>query len=185
LYFISGKAWMSNKVGAPKSSIIPGTNKAMPNYLVGDAAFPLLSNMMRPYTKPRNRNFNDKERIFNYRLSRARRVVENAFGIMASRFRIFRKPIVAHVETLDVIIMASVCLHNFLCTRLPRKTALLGDTENANGIVSPGQWRSAGQVGNLRNVNNVGTSNLACRDAYEVRDELRDYFVSEEGSIDS
>ena len=54
------------------------------------------------------------ERTFNYRLSRARRVIENAFGIAATRFRIFRRPIIANVENVKVITEAVVALHNFL-----------------------------------------------------------------------
>jgi hypothetical protein len=47
---------------------------------VGDEAFPLKEYLMKPYNQ---RDLNTDRRIYNYRLSRARRVVENA-----SRFRI-------------------------------------------------------------------------------------------------
>ena len=43
----------------------------------------------------------------NYRLSRARRVVENAFGILTQRFRVFLRPIAVRFDVSDKIVKAS------------------------------------------------------------------------------
>jgi len=55
-----------------------------------DEAFPLSENLMRPYPK-KNVVGHMKNKIFSYRLSRARPTVECTFGILASRFCVFRK----------------------------------------------------------------------------------------------
>ena len=65
---------------------------------------------MKEYTlKPYPRSDRDIEkRVFDYRLSRVRCVIENSFGILAARFRIFRKPINTQVETVCSITKAAV-----------------------------------------------------------------------------
>uniref|UniRef100_A0A9J8D3C2 DDE Tnp4 domain-containing protein n=1 Tax=Cyprinus carpio carpio TaxID=630221 RepID=A0A9J8D3C2_CYPCA len=70
-------------VNIPASAPLPGSNQLTPYCIVADEAFPLKEYLMKPYP---NRRLSVQQHIFNYRLSRARRVVENAFGILANRF---------------------------------------------------------------------------------------------------
>jgi len=55
-----------------------------------------------------------KERIFNYRVYKARRVVENVFGLSSSVFRVLRKPMLLEPEKAQLVAMTIACLHNFL-----------------------------------------------------------------------
>lgn len=66
---------------------------------------------MRPF--PGKRLTKEKQ-IFNYRLSRARRMVECAFGILTSQWRIYKRPINTSIETAENIVKATIVLHNFL-----------------------------------------------------------------------
>lgn len=84
----------------------------LPYVIVGDEAFALTSYMLRPY--PRSSNLNLEKKVFNYRLSRARRVIECAFGILSAKWRIFRRPLATTVENAISVVQATVCLHNFL-----------------------------------------------------------------------
>lgn len=66
---------------------------------------------MRPF--PRRDGLTLKQRVFNYRLSRARRVIENTFGILVVKWRILKRPINTSVKTAENIVKAAVCLHNY------------------------------------------------------------------------
>ena len=69
-------------IGLPEPSPLPNDDKPMPYHIVADDAFPLKTWLMKPLPQ---RKMTVEQRIFNYRLSRARRVVENAFGLLAAR----------------------------------------------------------------------------------------------------
>lgn len=102
-----GQGFEQNRFDVPIPS---GDN--LPYVLVGDEAFPLTNYLMRPY--PRRGHLEMPKKVFIYRLSRARRIVENAFGLLVDKWRIFRKPIIASESTIKKIVQAAVCLHNFL-----------------------------------------------------------------------
>jgi hypothetical protein len=72
--------------GPPKPNIFiskppPNSAEPLPFVIVDDEAFPLKKYSLRPYPEVSARNDESKQ-IYNYRLSRAHRVVENAFGIL-------------------------------------------------------------------------------------------------------
>ncbi|XP_077314623.1 uncharacterized protein LOC143934951 [Lithobates pipiens] len=108
---------------------------------IGDDAFALHEHLLKPYPL---RNLTAQQKIFNYRLSRARRVVENAFGIMASRFRIFHTAMNAAVEKVDIIVECCCMLHNFLrCTTVSYMPTSAVDMEDiTSGTIVPGDWRN-------------------------------------------
>jgi hypothetical protein len=86
------------------------THCVFPYFIVADEAFLLKENIMRSYPV---KSLTKSEIIFNFRLSIARRTIENSFGILVSRWRIFQGPIIAKVENVEKYIQAAVCLHNF------------------------------------------------------------------------
>lgn len=109
-----GSALEDGSVDLPLSCFLSNTNIMFPYFFVGDEAFPLKTYMMRPYPK---RNLGSPERIFNYRLSRARRIVENTFGILTTKWRVLQRSLCCTPDNAEVIVKALICLHNFLLTK--------------------------------------------------------------------
>lgn len=69
---------------------------------VADDAFSLRTYILKPFG--RSTNLFRKQKIFNYRLSRARRIVENAFGILVSKFKVFEQPVTIGITKVEEII---------------------------------------------------------------------------------
>lgn len=110
-----GKKFEEKKLNVPNDTFLPGTIIEVPYVIVGDEAFPLKPYLLRPY--PGKSLDTDDKRIYNYRLSRARRVVENAFGILTQRFRIYNRRIQAKPQYADFIILAT-CVYIILSRKL-------------------------------------------------------------------
>lgn len=109
-----GQALSNNTLNIPKPSPLPGEEefgRSFHYYFAADEAFPLCINIMKPYNQ---RVLNNDRRIFNYRLSRGRKIVECGFGMLVSKFRVFETPISCSVDKVVKIVTATCVLHNFI-----------------------------------------------------------------------
>lgn len=158
-------------LGIPPDCVLPNDEggKRMPMVFVADEAFRATSRVLRPY--PRGRaavQLDNYQKIFNFRLSRARRVVENAFGILTARWRFLLRPVQMDPTKVDSLVKAAVVLHNLLTDEGDRcvRDVLADQRRNATGR------------GNLRAT--------ASRHAGEAAKQVREYFCQyfhDEGRI--
>lgn len=114
--------------------------------------------MLKPYS--RIRTLTTAQKIFNYRLSRARRIVGNVFGILTTRFRILEKSISVAIKNVPIIIKTICSLHNWL-----RKTSDDNFQTRNNNFDDE---RSETRIQNLTNYssNNYSTTTGTLRDTY-------------------
>ena len=81
----------------------------VPVVILGDPAYPLLTWLMKPYT---GTGLSQEQRRFNYRLSRARIVVECAFGRLKGRWRSLLKRSDVRVDFMSTVVTSCCILHN-------------------------------------------------------------------------
>eukprot|EP00795_Rhopilema_esculentum_P003927 gene3927-15253_t len=146
----------------------------VPFVFVADNAFPLSNIYMKPY--PENGS-TDRKRVFNYRLSRFRRVTENAFGILTSVFRIFSTKINMHPDRATSVILASLVLHNMLRTKSSDSYTPKGIADEIQGdMVVDGQWRDENSDRNMQPLPPRRHGNNNAKEAAELRDIFADHF---------
>lgn len=108
-----GRRFANGIFNIPPSRPLSEEGEEVPCVLIGDEAFTLCTYLMRPFPYRQSRHDQNKEN-FNYHLCRARRVVENAFGIMAHKWRIFFRPLEVKKVTAKKVVKAACVLHNLL-----------------------------------------------------------------------
>lgn len=166
----------NSNINFPSDDVLPGTDKVLHYVVVGDNAFPLRTNVMVPY--PGTHDKGSAKRVFNYRLSRARRVIENVFGIMAAVFRIFRTPMMLCPDKANTIIKTCVMLHNFLRRSKTSRTSYTPQgtfDDEQNGKVIPGSWRGDNEgMTSFKPLKSVPRRSRV--DAETVRQEFAHYF---------
>ena len=171
------QAMDGNHLNMPLEGLLPGTSTGVPYHMVGDDAFPMSVRMLKPFP---GQNLDSSKRIFNYRLSRARRVIENAFGVLSVKFRVLKTDIVCSLSNLNNIIFVCCCLHNYLINkRLEYFEPEVIDREDlVTRTLQRGTHWDEGSA--FTPIPNVG--GRSPNDAVQMRDTLKDYF-NDVGSV--
>ncbi|XP_041349272.1 protein ALP1-like [Gigantopelta aegis] len=172
-----GHMLSNNTHNIPQPAPLPVGPRALhPFTFVGDDAFAMTENLLKPYSPSAACRLDLQQRIFNYRLSRARRIVENAFGILVSRFGMLQRSILLSPEKTSTVTLACCYLHNFLRRKVASYiTRESVDWEDKEGDVQDGSWRQQNlpihdlQANTSRNSTNIAKS---------TRDMYRDFFCS-------
>jgi len=141
--------------------------------------------ILKPF--PGQQEKESAKRIFNYRLSRARRVSENVFGILAARFRVIRKPLLLEPEKVEIIISSSIYLHNYLrgCSKSRNAYTPTGafDSEDKDtGEVIPVSWRDEVNRESIFTCLNK-TGRKSSIEVQNIRNEYASYFTTPLGSV--
>jgi hypothetical protein len=166
------------ELNLPEPSPLPGSRVGVPYVFLGDGAFALSTHVMKPF--PGEHEYGSLKRNFNDRLSRSRVIVENSFGILSSRFRVFRKPIALQPEKVTLITMACISLHNFLinsnASRQVYNPPGTMDTYDDNGLlIQQGTWRQeVNEQCAIRPV--AGVPRRSTNDASKIRQQFATYF---------
>lgn len=168
-----GEKLAEGTLGLPIMEELPNYPVKLPYVFVGDDAFALSENLMKPY---KGSHLTDHQRIYNYRCSRARGLSENAFGILVSRFRIFQKPIQLSPTKVRRIVLTCCYLHNYirkmrLHAYMPTGSVDMQRIETGETV--PGSWRNDGFLVQPLNQN---TTRHSSSGATSIRDSYTEYF---------
>lgn len=152
------KLMVRQRLNVPDEECLPESPTKAPFVFIGDEAYPLLKNLMKPYAR---NNLNEQNELFNKKLSRARKTVECAFGIMTMKWRVLCKAIETNPDTADMIIKAVCILHNTVI-----------DKENRMPDVEETTTETL-----LSDVRVSRRNNRATEEASSVRNTYKEYFL--------
>lgn len=168
----------ADALNIPDMCMLPITDIAMPLHLAADDAFPLSQHIKKPFS---HRHLSHDELIYNYRISRVRRIVENVFGILSSRFRVLLTQINFNPRNTKKIVKRCCILHNILTRRNSSHYLYAGSVDGEDGMfnIIEGDWRDGNDMTGKRrtNVRNARTKYK------QYRENLKTFFNSTQGKV--
>ena len=147
----------------------------MPPVILADSAFPLKNWLLKPYT---NAILSPKQRYFNYRLSRARIVIEGAYGQLKGRFRVLLQKCESSCEQVKVMTLECFVLHNICIDRgdtIPSTLDITVDPKTKRKLAS-------GEVQDLLHMTAERKLQDKASDATKIRDKLAEQFWEEKNN---
>ncbi|CAI5656484.1 unnamed protein product [Oreochromis niloticus] len=159
-----GQPLRAGTLHLPPDQPLPGGEHrgAQPHVFVADEAFPLRRELMRPFP---GRLVPLEKRIFNYRLSRVWLIVEGAFGIHSSQWKLYRRSMELRPEIAEKCVKATCVLQNVLCCLDERGAPAVRGV--APAVVEP-----------LQGLGHVAANNSS-REAALVREKFMAHFLAE------
>ncbi|XP_049271370.1 uncharacterized protein LOC125758348 [Rhipicephalus sanguineus] len=137
----------------------------VPPLILGDQAFPLPPNLMKPFGH--RGSLSEDEKCFNYHLSAARRIVESVYGRLKARFRFTAKTMECHVDNARFVIKAC-CVLNKICEHF---------NDNVHAL-----WLSEVQQSNIEFPQPSCTTEAQVGNATAIRRALVDYYSPVNGN---
>ena len=147
----------------PKPASFEGNGTEMPFVIHGDEACPLKTYLTKPFAR---KDLSCEERVFNYSLSRKRRCVECAFGILTAKWRLLNKAIETNVNKAERIASCICLLHNVIID-------FEGTTHDPSVLQQTSQIRGSRQA--RTNVSGRSFSRSS-KGPYDVRNAFQAYF---------
>ena len=141
----------------------------VPYFILADDALAIKTWLMKPYGR---KMLTKEESIANYRVSR--RVLENAFGILVSRFSVMMTTIELPPETGRDVVLTCVVLHNILRSQYQGQHRAQQPGDDDDNV--PGDGRLIGGAAD------GGHDRNPAREANRLRDYLKDY-INNEGAV--
>ena len=110
-------------------------------------------------------------------------MVENAFGILSSRFRILRSPILQNYSNAVKSVKAAVVLHNYIMQNSDQEGKYLDpgslECEDEAGNILPGHWVQDGLPNNLFNLHRLVGNRSGTQTCREQQDALAKALVTD------
>lgn len=103
------KKLKNDEIGLPPPCSVQGCKEEIPFYFVGDAAFERGSIIITPF---KGKFLPPEKRVFNYRISRGRRQLQNGFAMLYKRYEVYLTPLEAAAPHSKSIVLATCALHN-------------------------------------------------------------------------